>query len=96
MARNTSVSLGDHFTQFIDTQVSSGRYTTASDVVRAALRLLEREEQLNWLRGKIAEADAQYRAGKVVEDSEQFWEDLNREVDERMARNEKPSPDVCP
>ncbi|MDD8024616.1 MAG: type II toxin-antitoxin system ParD family antitoxin, partial [Paracoccaceae bacterium] len=39
MARNTSVSLGDHFTTFIDTQVQAGRYGSASDVVRAGLRL---------------------------------------------------------
>jgi antitoxin ParD1/3/4 len=35
MARNTSVSLGDHFTTFIDMQVQAGRYGSASDVVRA-------------------------------------------------------------
>ena len=44
MSRNTSVALGQHFTSFIDAQVQGGRYGTASDVVRAGLRLLEEHE----------------------------------------------------
>ena len=44
MPRNTSISLGDHFAQFIDAQVQTGRYGSASDVVQAGLRLLEKHE----------------------------------------------------
>lgn len=44
MARNTSISLGDHFEHFVDERVSTGRFKNASEVIRAGLRLLEEEE----------------------------------------------------
>ncbi len=45
MAKNTSILLGDHFEKFIGEEVASGRFSSASEVVRSALRLLELEEQ---------------------------------------------------
>ncbi|MGV3711585.1 type II toxin-antitoxin system ParD family antitoxin [Pseudolysinimonas sp.] len=44
MATNTSISLDDHFAAFLADQVGAGRYRSASEVVRAALRLLEERE----------------------------------------------------
>ena len=42
--KNTSVSLGNYFDQFVSSQVSIGRYKNVSEVIRAGLRLLEDEE----------------------------------------------------
>ncbi len=42
--KNTSVSLGNYFDRFVQSQVSSGRYKNVSEVIRAGLRLLENEE----------------------------------------------------
>lgn len=51
MGKNTSFSLDEHYSAFIDSEVAAGRYRSASDVVRSALRLLEdRETQLRVLR----------------------------------------------
>lgn len=44
MGRNTSVSLGNYFENFVDNKISAGRYKNASEVIRAGLRLLEEEE----------------------------------------------------
>lgn len=44
MSKNTSILLGDYFDNFINCQVKSGKYSTASEVVRAALRLFEEED----------------------------------------------------
>ena len=44
MARNTSLLLGDHFDKFVTEQVKSGKFSSASEVIRSALRLFEFEE----------------------------------------------------
>ncbi len=45
MAKNTSILLGSYFESFINKEISSGRYNSASEVIRNALRLLELEEK---------------------------------------------------
>ncbi len=44
MAKNTSILLGDYFDKFINKQVKAGKFSSASEVVRAALRLFEYED----------------------------------------------------
>ena len=44
MSKNTSVTLGNHFEDFVQNRISAGRYKNTSEVIRAGLRLLEEEE----------------------------------------------------
>jgi antitoxin ParD1/3/4 len=58
MTKNTSISLGDHFSRFVDRQLAQGRYGSASEVVRAGLRLLEEHEiKLEALRAALIEGE---------------------------------------
>ena len=66
MPKNTSISLGDHFDGFIQRQIRSGRYGSASEVVRASLRLLEEYEQkIAALRDDLIEGENSGDAGEL-------------------------------
>ncbi|MAU12850.1 MAG: type II toxin-antitoxin system ParD family antitoxin [Anaerolineaceae bacterium] len=76
MPRNTSVTLGDHFQDFIQGRIALGRFDNTSEAVRAGLRLLELEEaKLDSLRKKLADGEAQLDAGQGV-DGQAFMNDL--------------------
>jgi antitoxin ParD1/3/4 len=54
MARNTSVTLGEHFDEFVINKINEGRFQSVSEVVRAGLRKLEEDEtRLSALREKL-------------------------------------------
>jgi antitoxin ParD1/3/4 len=58
MSKNTSIALSEHFQTFIEGQIGDGRYGSASEVVRAGLRLLEeREARLAALRAALIEGE---------------------------------------
>jgi antitoxin ParD1/3/4 len=66
MAKNTSIILNDHFETLISRKVESGEYASASEVVRAALRLLEEKEaRLEALRRALVEGEQSGTAGSL-------------------------------
>ncbi len=66
MAKNTSITLGDHFEAFIGSQVKAGRFGNRSEVVRASLRLLEEHEQkVEALRQALIDGEASGDAGPL-------------------------------
>jgi antitoxin ParD1/3/4 len=77
MAKNTSITLGEHFDGFIALQLNSGRYGSASEVVRAGLRLLEdTESKLGALRQMLADGEA---SGTAEYSYNQFIAELDEE-----------------
>lgn len=58
MMKTTTVALGAHFDEFVQASIADGRYTNASEVIRAGLRRLEEDEQkLSALRAAIEEGE---------------------------------------
>jgi antitoxin ParD1/3/4 len=84
---NTSLTLGPHWEKFVKRQIASGRYASASEVVRAALRELEdRGNRLKALQDHLAEGAAQAREGRFVELS---VDDVLKRARKRAGRSAK-------
>ena len=81
MTKNTSIALSDHFGSFVDQRVAEGRYGSASEVIRAGLRLLEEHEtRLAALRAALIE-------GEQSGSSEPF--DFDRFLERKRAQRPK-------
>ncbi|MFM6948138.1 MAG: type II toxin-antitoxin system ParD family antitoxin [Aquirufa sp.] len=85
MAKNTSILLGEYFDNFIQTQIASGRYSSASEVIRTALRLFEKEE--NKKSDLIKELLIGEESGFVLDVNR---EDYLKEMREKYLTNEIP------
>ena len=76
MARNTSILIGDYYESFINEQIASGKYNTVSEVIRAALRCFEQEE--NQTKSLINELKLGEKSIKIQNfDREKNLEQLN-------------------
>lgn len=78
MPKNTSITLGEHFDGFIAQQVAKGRYASASEVVRAALRLFEDTEK------KAAALRSLLEEGEQSGTAKYTYEALMHELDEEL------------
>ena len=78
MSKNTSITLGKHFESFIGEQLKNGRFASTSEVIRAALRLLEEEEtKLSTLRKLLEDGE---NSGFTTYSLEGLIEEIDREV----------------
>jgi len=80
MAKNTSITLGEHFDGFITKQINTGRYGSVSEVVRAGLRKLEDDERkLETLRALVEE-------GRASGTAEYSYDGLMNELDDELGK----------
>jgi antitoxin ParD1/3/4 len=88
MTMATSYSIGKHFEAFIERLIASGRYSTASEIIRDGLRMIEereqrREDKLEWLRAEIQKGLDSGPAEEV--DIKEWIADVKRRGRERLA-----------
>ena len=78
MAKNTSILLGDHFEKFVARHIRSGRFSSASELIRTALRLFESEETK---RESLIKALKKGEGSGFIEDfdRDEFLKDLHRD-----------------
>lgn len=77
-----NIYLGDHYEEYIRKQIATGRFTSAAEVMRDALREHENKTKLEKLRAHLAEAQAEYDRGEGKPMTADFWDELDREIEE--------------
>ncbi len=94
-----NVNLTEHFDRFIETGITSGRFSNASEVVREGLRLLEQREQedrakIEWLRAAAKEGFDQLDRGEGIEfesmdEFDAFIDQIGQQVSAEIASERK-------
>src|SRR3712207_4188716 len=87
-----SIQLTADVETIVRQKVESGLYPSADQVLREALRLLDEQDRLRWLRAALAEGEQ----GEPVEYTPEHMERLNQSAIRRWKAGEKPDPDVLP
>lgn len=87
-----TVTLTPQIETLVRQKVDVGLYATADKVIEEALRLLDERDRRQRLRAALAEGEK----GPGIPFTPELLEEIDREVDERVRRGDKPSPDVCP
>lgn len=91
-----NVSLTPELEALVHQKVKTGLYSTASEVVREALRMMDERDRLSRLRAALAPGIAEAERGEGVELTPRVWEAIERQADEEERRGIPLDPDVCP
>jgi antitoxin ParD1/3/4 len=92
-----SISVPADLEERIREKVESGQYDDPSEVIRAAMRLLDtRDRKLHELRALVAEGLASIERGEGREWTPELMEEIDREADEMIRLGLPPDPNVCP
>lgn len=92
-----SVTLTPQIEDQIRQLVESGAYPNANAVIQDALGLLkQRRDRFETLRAKIRVGLDQLDRGEGIPLTPELLDEIDREVDERLRRGDRPNPDVCP
>jgi antitoxin ParD1/3/4 len=76
-----NVYLGEHYEEYLKKQVATGKYTSAAEVMRDALRDHEQKAYDELVRNLVAEALDDVANGRVYEVTPEFWDELDRDID---------------
>ncbi len=92
-----TLTLTPELEAMIREKVDSGRYATADEVIEAAVRLLDaQDDHLAMLRAKLQVGLDDLERGDTVLLTPELLDEIDREVEERFRRGDEPDPDVCP